>query len=156
MSKPVAVDIPWGWGSLQYHSQNTVKYTLPASEFENLWAQQKGCCAVCGVVLAHPTRKALNKFGAKCVVDHKHAVGEKRPIARSEIRGLLCIACNALLGSVRENITVFEGAARYLREQGVSAFDYLEKQVTQTRVQEFEERLCFTEEGGVELLRIPL
>jgi hypothetical protein len=53
-------------------------------------------------------------------VDHNHTTGH--------IRGLLCMPCNRTLGVWRDNPTVADRAADYLRQDGAAVYAILGRQ----------------------------
>jgi hypothetical protein len=55
-------------------------YGITVEQYDVLSSQQNGVCAICG---RPPVKRRL-------AVDHNHTTGQ--------IRGLLCIACNTLVG----------------------------------------------------------
>jgi len=69
------------------------KYGLELGEFAQLFAKQKGLCAIC------------NKPYPLCV-DHNHKTGK--------VRGLLCHACNVGLGKFFDDPALLIVAAKYL------------------------------------------
>lgn len=80
-------------------------YDMTLDEYKILLVIQQNCCAICG-----KKETAVDKrWGTKRVmaVDHDHKTGK--------IRGLLCGACNARLGTL-ENVNWVAKALRYLRE----------------------------------------
>ena len=72
---------------------------MTLSEYNQLFQDQLGCCAVCGT---HQTE--MNKALA---VDHDHNTGE--------IRGLLCDKCNQGIGFLGDNVVGLENALKYLK-----------------------------------------
>ena len=58
------------------------KYGLSVEEYDQLFQQQKGCCAICG--------RSQLELKRNLHVDHNHRTGE--------VRGLLCFRCNAGVG----------------------------------------------------------
>lgn len=84
------------------------RYGLAQEQFDVLWENTEGCCEICSVPLldiddyesgnARPTN-------AVCV-DHCHTSGE--------VRGLLCIPCNLLLGYAKDSTTTLANAIAYL------------------------------------------
>lgn len=74
-------------------------------EYERLLAAQGGVCAICGV-------DSCPRYG-RLSVDHDHATGA--------VRGLLCHACNIMLGSARDRISTLQRAAQYLKRAAVLA-----------------------------------
>jgi hypothetical protein len=69
------------------------KYGMSAGQFDRMLAEQNYRCAICD---------QDRKLG----VDHCHV--------SNKIRGLLCIPCNAALGSFGENASVIRRAAEYV------------------------------------------
>lgn len=69
-------------------------------------ANQGGCCcAICG-----KPETAKNQYGIKnLAVDHDHTTGQ--------VRGLLCMQCNQMIGKAGDNPDVLEAAAQYLRSR---------------------------------------
>ena len=78
-------------------------YGLTVEEFEALWQQQKGLCAICKKVL---TKETGNGFVGHAV-DHNHKT--------NRVRGLLCNRCNILVGFL-EKKDLIEVAMKYLGE----------------------------------------
>lgn len=83
------------------HLKNTMGISLKI--YEELLAAQRGVCAICGNV-----ETALGRGGAikPLAVDHCHTTGR--------VRGLLCYACNTMLGFSKDNVTVLQTAINYL------------------------------------------
>lgn len=79
------------------------KYGLTVEGYERALDQQKGLCAIC----RRPETRTLHGKALPLVVDHCHS--------SSEIRGLICHACNVGLGVFRDDPSTLEEAARYLR-----------------------------------------
>lgn len=79
------------------------KYGLTLEQYEELWNDQGGCCAIC-------QRPAESQYFAVLAVDHNHTTGE--------VRGLLCTQCNTLLGMAGDSRHILKRAIRYLREYG--------------------------------------
>lgn len=78
-------------------------FGLTISEVETLIARQRGVCAICG------NAETLIGTGGKVrelCIDHCHATGT--------IRGMLCSACNGMLGYARDNLATLRAAAVYL------------------------------------------
>ena len=72
------------------------KYQLHQTEFEALFAAQRGCCAIC-------------ERRARLLVDHDHTSGA--------VRGLLCASCNFALGELGDDPARCEAAASYLERE---------------------------------------
>lgn len=80
-------------------------YGLAWEEFESLYSEQDGLCAIC--------TKPMNFMGSRetrmtnACVDHCHSTGK--------IRGLLCTSCNLGIGHFQDTTLFLEGAIRYLK-----------------------------------------
>lgn len=74
------------------------KYGLTREQFIALWDLCGGRCPLCS-----------KKFGRgrPVCIDHDHKT--------FEVRGLLCWSCNGELGTLNDNLSWLEAAARYLR-----------------------------------------
>lgn len=77
------------------------RYGLTEDDYERMFAEQRGCCAICGT--SHP----------QLVIDHDHATGA--------VRGLLCSLCNTGIGHLRDDRGRVEQAAEYLKRHGSAA-----------------------------------
>lgn len=73
-------------------------YGLEAGEYEQMYKEQGGVCAIC--------QRATGKT-KRLAVDHDHDTGL--------VRGLLCGPCNKLVGYFRNSPEAFDRAASYLR-----------------------------------------
>jgi hypothetical protein len=73
-------------------------YGITAEEYNNLFMEQEGRCAICG--------RHQQEFSKALFVDHNHITGE--------IRGLLCGNCNAMLGQAKEKEEILRKGAEYL------------------------------------------
>lgn len=73
------------------------------ADFEQMWIEQDGKCAICkvGMELAAPKSSPV----AACV-DHDHVTGD--------IRSLLCWRCNNGLGCFSDDMIRMESALAYL------------------------------------------
>jgi hypothetical protein len=76
---------------------------LSIDEYEAQVMAQAGGCAICG---NPPTR--AHRADSRLNVDHDHGTGTNR--------GLLCNACNLLLGKAKEDPAVLRAAAEYLEK----------------------------------------
>lgn len=74
-------------------------YKMTEDDYVGLFAGQKGCCAICG--------RHQSEFKKRLAVDHNHTTGE--------VRSLLCVRCNSLLGYSGENIKILEKTIKYIR-----------------------------------------
>lgn len=64
----------------------------------NIWLKrQKGLCKICGII------------PKKMCIDHNHETGE--------IRGLLCVTCNIIIGLAKEDTKVLKKMIKYLKSK---------------------------------------
>lgn len=77
------------------------KYGISHADYENMLAEQKGCCAVCGIEEKYCENQRL-------AVDHDHATGE--------VRALLCKKCNQAIGLLQDSAEFAYAAYQYLKE----------------------------------------
>lgn len=75
---------------------NLRKHGLSIERYEEMIANQGGGCAICGDV-----------SNTGLVVDHDHSSGQ--------VRGLLCVRCNSMLGMAKDNQRTLILGAEYLR-----------------------------------------
>lgn len=73
------------------------KYGITLDDYEDMAAEQKGCCKICGEYMGEALR-----------VDHCHTTGK--------VRGLLCNGCNVGLGNFKDSPEALLSAITYLRE----------------------------------------
>lgn len=76
------------------------QYCVTEDFIQELMNKQLGCCAICEESLVHPLSPASYH------IDHNHTTGD--------VRGLLCVKCNALLGFALENKDILSSAINYL------------------------------------------
>ena len=76
------------------------KYNLTKEQWEELFARQGNCCAIC------QTRDPGSTYGWH--TDHDHETGE--------VRGILCMGCNRGIGFLNSPIAL-QSAAAYLARQ---------------------------------------
>ena len=76
------------------------KFGITLLQYEILFAQQKGKCAICGA-----DQKTLKR---RLAVDHSHDTGK--------IRGLLCSRCNLGIGFFKDSIELLKKSIRYLKK----------------------------------------
>lgn len=77
------------------------KYGITTEEYDGMFNNQNGVCAICG----NPQSLRYSKNGRLCV-DHCHST--------KKIRGLLCRPCNLILGLCKDNAVVLKSAIEYL------------------------------------------
>jgi len=77
------------------------KYGLTEEQYNQLFADQKGCCAICG--------KHQTEFSRSLAIDHCHTT--------EEVRGLLCKDCNLMLGFAKDKVEILLAAIEYLKKE---------------------------------------
>ncbi|MCK5601272.1 endonuclease VII domain-containing protein [Candidatus Pacearchaeota archaeon] len=77
------------------------KYGISSRQYEKLVEKQNGRCAICG--------KHQSELKTTLNVDHNHETGK--------VRGLLCVACNRLLGYAQDNQDILMKAIQYLEKK---------------------------------------
>lgn len=95
----------------RYHANKTIRkdqnlrrlYGISLEEYNTMFAEQEGCCAICGTHQMQ-LKRAL-------AVDHDHDTGK--------VRALLCTHCNTALGSFFENEETILRALDYLKSTSV-------------------------------------
>ncbi|MGD9724368.1 MAG: endonuclease VII domain-containing protein [Pirellulales bacterium] len=75
------------------------KYQLTAEQWEDLFAEQGWACAICEAT-ALPDGRFWH-------TDHDHRTGE--------VRGILCRACNHLIGNAKDDPAILVSAITYLK-----------------------------------------
>lgn len=91
-------------GKTNFHSRQRASWkyqgiNVTPVEYNELFAQQNGCCAICGRHQSNLTKRLA--------VDHNHITGE--------IRGLLCHKCNQGIGLLQDDYDLLIKAAKYLK-----------------------------------------
>jgi hypothetical protein len=81
--------------------ERTRRYGITLEQLRAMYARQNHACAICG------------RTGCELVVDHDHVTGE--------LRGLLCIPCNLILGLLRDDPRIARAAAEYLEGARIGA-----------------------------------
>ena len=74
---------------------------MTLEQYNKMFEEQRGICAVCGI--------PAEGLKYRLAVDHNHITGK--------IRGLLCFACNTLLGRIENNPRLIPTIMKYLRTQ---------------------------------------
>lgn len=94
------------WG---HNNPYQVKRTRYGIDFNALWVEQGGLCAVC-------TKPMLpkGKTPDSVVVDHDHNCCKGRTSCGECVRGLIHKRCNNVLGAALDNPKLLQGAADYL------------------------------------------
>jgi len=77
-----------------------VNHNITMKEYNKMFLKQEGKCALCGGL--------RSVFQTALCVDHDHET--------DEIRGLLCMHCNLMLGYAKDNINVLLSAIEYLNK----------------------------------------
>ena len=78
------------------------KFGITFGEYQQQFAEQGGCCAICGDTY-------LPWVDKRFAVDHDHK--------RHKIRGLLCTSCNLMLGQAKDESYILQKGADYLDAQ---------------------------------------
>ena len=81
--------------------QRKQSYGIEDGEYLSRLVSQNFCCAICDLPQDQVPRKKL-------FVDHCHTTGE--------VRGLLCQACNFVLGQAKDSQTILANAIQYLED----------------------------------------
>lgn len=81
-------------------------YNLTVGEYNAMFRDQKGLCAICG---KKETRKSRHGGICKLSIDHSHTTGK--------VRGLLCIKCNFGIGQFDEDVERLLKTIKYLNER---------------------------------------
>lgn len=97
-----------GLASWCRHCTWLAKYGLNPELYATLLVRQDGRCASCGQA---PDR------GNGLVVDHDHACCDREGSCGRCVRGLLCDACNKILGLARDDVAVLRNAVAYLQQR---------------------------------------
>ena len=79
------------------------KFNLTHREYEQLYQNQNGLCAVCG--------ESEMVDGRHLAVDHDHET--------EKIRGLLCGRCNLMLGRIENNMEITLKMLKYIKVGGL-------------------------------------
>lgn len=106
-----AQDAVYGRSGAAITKQLERTYGITLGDYYRMYAEQSGCCAICGV--HHKARgfQEPGRGGARClVVDHNHST--------NAVRRLLCNNCNLLVGLVEKNRPKLLTVLRYIRANG--------------------------------------
>ena len=88
----------WSDPNYQHREKMFKKYGIRVEDYNRMFAQQKGCCAICG--------RHQSVFKKKLNIDHNHTTGK--------VRGLLCINCNHGIGQFKDSQELLLKAHKYL------------------------------------------
>ena len=86
-------------------------YGITMTDFASMYVFQNGKCAICN----NPETTMLHGKTRDLSVDHCHDTGK--------IRGLLCNACNHILGEAKDNVKTLLAAAAYLEKHSAKSED---------------------------------
>lgn len=97
-------NIDWVKRNPEYHKSRLLKYlyNITIEDYNILSESQKGVCAIC----SRPETEKLKGTTKVLSVDHCHETGR--------IRGLLCTACNTILGRSKDDRLILLSAIEYL------------------------------------------
>lgn len=79
------------------------RYGIDLKQYNEMFEERLGLCDIC----RQPETKTINGKTIPLAVDHSHVNGQ--------IRGLLCSACNLILGNAKDNLQTLLAAAKYLQ-----------------------------------------
>lgn len=83
----------------QRHYKYKINYGISLEEYNEMFAEQNGCCAIC--------KRHQTEFKKHLHVDHNHETGE--------VRGLLCHNCNLALGRFQDSPEIIKAALEYVQ-----------------------------------------
>lgn len=83
------------------------RYGITNEQYGEMLSAQNGTCKICKKPETLRDRRGIRSLA----VDHDHCTGM--------VRGLLCARCNRGVGSFRDEPTLLESAALYLRQSKV-------------------------------------
>jgi hypothetical protein len=86
-------------------SQLKQRYGITIEQRDEMLAEQGGCCKLCGRDDCHWGKGFQNVWH----IDHVHGT--------RIVRGILCAACNMLVGQIEKNLTLSLEAIKYLAQQ---------------------------------------
>jgi hypothetical protein len=95
----------WRLENARMHKSTRLKslYGVTLDEYEEMYLNQEGKCAICGEHKELGGKKGL-------VIDHCHQTGK--------VRELLCGICNSLLGRMEANMDVLHKFFEYRKKHG--------------------------------------
>lgn len=71
-------------------------YGITMDDYDKMYKKQNGCCEIC------------SKRFEKLFIDHSHVT--------NKVRGLLCGACNKMIGFAKENTVTLVNAIQYINK----------------------------------------
>lgn len=80
------------------------KFGLTVEQYNEMLSEQGGVCGICKCTLLSPRVKQKN-----FCVDHNHSTGA--------VRGILCDACNLILGNANDDVELLSKCIHYLEER---------------------------------------
>jgi hypothetical protein len=81
------------------------RYGLSQEQFDKMFQEQNGVCAIC----FRPERSTKNGKLKALSIDHNHSTGK--------VRKLLCDGCNHALGYAEENTIILASMIEYIRRE---------------------------------------
>lgn len=86
-----------------------IKMGISVEKFIEMERRQNGCCYIC--------KKPQNAKNKRLSIDHDHSCCPKDMSCGKCVRGLLCQACNAALGLLKEDIDTLKNMISYIRSK---------------------------------------
>lgn len=87
------------------------EYGMTIEQFDELYKQQNGVCAICGKTSPNTKKQHYSKTGL--YIDHNHKT--------KTIRGLLCNRCNRATGMFEDDIELLKKVVNYLQKYDTSS-----------------------------------
>lgn len=105
--KAAIVSKLWRRNNARKHKSGVLAraYGITVEQYDEMLKQQNSVCAVCG-----EPEKTIRKTGSvqRLCVDHNHETGD--------VRALLCLSCNTLLGHMEANPKRSRLLVKYLKQ----------------------------------------
>ena len=90
-------------GYCERHSVVYRRYKIDPSEYENIYKLQDGSCEIC------KKKTDIDSYqNDRLFVDHNHKTGD--------VRGLICVSCNSIIGHADDDINVLLSCVKYLEK----------------------------------------
>ncbi len=94
---------PKKFNKKQYDRQRRIEsYGITVAEYEDMFESQNGRCKICSC------KETTRGYEGLLSIDHCHKTGN--------VRGLLCVKCNAALGMVNDDLRTLQNCLKYLVE----------------------------------------